>query len=146
MKDGSPGHRAGKAIPSTLRPFLEYASQASFELASTLGVQLGPNRSWVAWAGNLWACRKVPPALQAALCQLSLKHYEDGNGLKGALKSGTLTNVAWHNNGSYYVKSSGHSWSFESAATRLGWNNLWGGLKHVIENEPTDLAVSVHTP
>lgn len=143
MKDGSPGHRAGKAIPSTLRPFLDYTSQASFELASALRVQLGANRSWAAWAGSLWACRKVPSALQETLCQLSSGYHEDDNGIKGALKTGTLTNITWHANGSYYVKSSEHSWNFESDAIKRGWNDLWSGIQHAAQNEHADLAVSV---
>jgi hypothetical protein len=142
MADGNPAHRAGKAIPSALAPFLVYTSQESFELASTLRVQLGPNRSWVAWAGNLWACKKVPSTLQSALCQLSSEHYEDDNSLKGITKTGPITNVAWHNNGSYYIRGREHTWSFESATIKLGWSTLWGGVKHTFQDEPTvDLAV-----
>jgi hypothetical protein len=143
MKDGSPSHRTGKTVPSTLRPFLDYVSRASFELSATLRVQLGANRSWAAWAGNLWACKKVPLALQETLCQLSLNHREDESGMKGVLRASTLTNITWHANGSYYVNNREHSWSFESDTIKRGWNDLWSGLQHVSPHEPTDLAVSI---
>ncbi|KAF2683020.1 hypothetical protein K458DRAFT_369169 [Lentithecium fluviatile CBS 122367] len=140
MKDGSPGHRAGKAIPSTLRPFLNHVFQQSLELASSLRVQLGANRSWVAWAGTVWGCRKVPIELEAALCQISVQYHADNNGIRGVLKSGTLTNVTWNNSGGYYMKSSEHIWSFESAVIQRGWNVLWDGLQHIVQNEDLDLA------
>ena len=143
MNNGSPGHRVGKAIPSTLRPFLEHASQASFEKASALCVQLGADRSWAAWMGTSWACRNVPAALQETLCQLSSDHHKDENGLEGVSNVGSITNVTWHANGSYYVKSSGHDWSFCSAALQQGWNDMWNGIKNVAANEPTELAVSI---
>jgi methylenetetrahydrofolate dehydrogenase (NADP+)/methenyltetrahydrofolate cyclohydrolase/formyltetrahydrofolate synthetase len=140
MLDGSPAYRVGKAVPSTLRPFLNNA-QASPEIASNLRVQLGSNRSWIAWAGSLWACQKVPLALEASLCQLSSEHCKDENGSRGTLKTGSITNVAWHESGSYYVRSGEHIWNFESASIRLGWDTLWDGLKHTLQDEPTDLAV-----
>ncbi|KAJ4299418.1 hypothetical protein N0V90_004663 [Kalmusia sp. IMI 367209] len=117
MKDGSVAHRAGKAIPITLRSFVEHASTTSIELASSLRVQLGVDGSYVAWAGSIWTCCKVPSALRNALHRLSSTHNVDGSGSQGELKSGTLENVAWHGNGSCYVKSGcKHFFEFETTA------------------------------
>jgi methylenetetrahydrofolate dehydrogenase (NADP+)/methenyltetrahydrofolate cyclohydrolase/formyltetrahydrofolate synthetase len=150
MKDGNRGHRAGNAIPSTLRPHLD-SRGALFRLTSgnlasmaELRVKLGVNRSWVVWTGSVWACRRVPSGLMHTLCQLSSEVQEDGNEASGKLKKGPLTDVTWHGNGSFYFKSGGeHSWNFQSDALKQGWNDLWAGIQHVASTEPTtDLAVS----
>lgn len=124
MKDGSPGFRLGKAVPTALQPFIKYASSTTLELALSLRVQLGADGSYVAWAGPNWTSFKVPSGLSSALYQLSSVHIE---GKGGTLKSGSLDYVAWHNNGSYYLKGAEHSWKFQSAFMNQGWNDLWRG-------------------
>ncbi|KAF1972692.1 hypothetical protein BU23DRAFT_643386 [Bimuria novae-zelandiae CBS 107.79] len=104
MKDGSIAHRAGKAIPTELKPFVDYVSKHSEELASSLRVQLGANESFVAWACSRWVEMRAPEGLSRALCKLSTTVTENSNGKQGSIPSGVLKNVAWNNHGSFYIR------------------------------------------
>ena len=48
---------------------------------------------------------------------------------KGELRNGTLDNVQWHANGSFYIKSGHlHLVNFQSELMSSKWNELWGSL------------------
>jgi hypothetical protein len=45
---------------------------------------------------------------------------------KGSLRSGTLDNIQWHANGSFYIKSGArHIWYFNTKLASSTWNDLW---------------------
>ena len=61
---------------------------------------------------------------------------------RGSLK-GTLSQVAWHSDGSYYIDGqAGHFWIFETVTTRAGWSKLWK-RQDTSPKELSELVVSV---
>jgi hypothetical protein len=105
MRDGSIAHRAGTDLPHRLESFVARASSLSQKWASSLRVQLGANESYVAWTGSVWVAHGIPTGLLTALHNASSFDYNDANG--SALKSGTIDNIAWHDNDSWYLKNGG---------------------------------------
>jgi hypothetical protein len=138
MRDGSIAHRAGTDLPQSLESFVARASSLSQECASSLRVQLGANRSYVAWTGSVWVAHGIPKDLLTALHNTSSFSFYDPNG--SALKTGTLDNIAWHDNGSWYFANGG---AHTSSLTDRGADILryaWKDLVHASLSH-ADLAV-----
>lgn len=124
MHDNTASFCVGSAIPAALRQFIERISPAN-DLCSALRVQLGSNDSFVAWAKTSWTCHGVPKALEAELCQSSWTHVRSATATRGSIK-GTLNQVAFHCNGSYYLEcQEGYFWNLESKVIREAWGNFW---------------------
>ena len=142
MADGASTFRVGAGIPSALRQFIDRISPVP-DLCWALRVQLGNNDSFVAWAKTLWACYGVPKALEVELCQLSGSYMRPAAVTKGSLK-GTLSQITWHEDGSYYVEGGeGRFWHFESSITRQAWAKLWSGKNATLSPEElSELVVS----
>ncbi|KAL7774985.1 hypothetical protein CFE70_005900 [Pyrenophora teres f. teres 0-1] len=127
LADGKPSFEYGHGIPRDLISFIRNL-QGSEILLAALRVQLGANDSFVAWSMSAWACANVPPQLQAKLREGSSASL-DGVITKGSLRNGTLDNVQWHANGSFYIKSGHvHLVNFQSKLMDSKWNELWEGL------------------
>ncbi|CAA9962479.1 SH3 3 domain containing protein [Pyrenophora teres f. maculata] len=127
LADGKPSFEYGHGIPRDLISFIRNL-QGSEILLAALRVQLGANDSFVAWSMSAWACANVPPQLQAKLREGSSASL-DGVITKGSLRNGTLDNVQWHTNGSFYIKSGHvHLVNFQSKLMDSKWNELWEGL------------------
>jgi methylenetetrahydrofolate dehydrogenase (NADP+)/methenyltetrahydrofolate cyclohydrolase/formyltetrahydrofolate synthetase len=131
LKNGSIAVRLGAAAPEALRGYIETLS-ASNPLLRRLQVQLGHKDSFVAWSSTAWACsNNIPEGLRRCLCQLS-SHTRDNVGVTlGSLKDHrSLTNVQWHHDGAFYLKTSkGQAWDFKSQAMRDAWRKLWPGVE-----------------
>lgn len=114
-------------------------------------VQLGANDAYIAWSGAEWYCQNVPHSLQAALSQLSSQSLAEYNRGIGRLTSGTISNVAWHGNGTYYLKNNTMNiYEFQSNAVQKGWYKLWDcnpwDKKKVPNYELKDLIVRSFSP
>jgi methylenetetrahydrofolate dehydrogenase (NADP+)/methenyltetrahydrofolate cyclohydrolase/formyltetrahydrofolate synthetase len=139
LANGTSTFRFGSAIPAVLRQFIDKVSLMP-DLCSALRVQLGDNNSFVAWAKTTWACHGIPEALEAELCRMSLAHTRSNTVTRGSFE-GTLSQVMWHSDGSYYVKGQVEDfWNFESSTTLQAWNQLWRGRPD--PKELAELAVS----
>ncbi|KAF9697563.1 hypothetical protein EKO04_004183 [Ascochyta lentis] len=126
MVDGTSTFRVGAAIPPALDQFIQKIKLIP-HLLSALRVQLGDSNSFVAWSKTWWACHGIPKALEAELCQMSWTHMMTAAATRGSLQN-ELKQVAWHNDGSYYIESEqGHDWHFKSDTTQQAWDMLWRG-------------------
>lgn len=124
MTDGTSSIHVGPAIPAALLRFIDKISAAP-DLRSALRVQLGANDSFVAYAKTSWAAHGIPKALEVELCQLSWTHMRSSTVTRGSLK-GTLAQIAWHSDGSYYIDGqAGYFWHFNSSTMRRAWSELW---------------------
>ncbi|KAK7185731.1 hypothetical protein PSPO01_08417 [Paraphaeosphaeria sporulosa] len=128
MQDGTIAHRAGSGIPAGLRCFPDRISSASKERASSLHVQLGANRSYVAWSGSLWVSHGISGGLRAVRHHSSSIDIDDANGSEGVLLSGTIDNMAWHNDSSWYFKNGNAYAELRTGSgaevLREAWHNL----------------------
>jgi methylenetetrahydrofolate dehydrogenase (NADP+)/methenyltetrahydrofolate cyclohydrolase/formyltetrahydrofolate synthetase len=141
LKNGSIGVRLGAAAPKALRRYIENLS-ASNPLLRRLQVQLGHNDSFVAWSSTAWICSdNIPEGLHDHLRQLSSAIRDCVGGTLGSLKDHrSLTNVQWHHDGTFYLKTTtGQAWDFRSKAMRDAWRKLWQGLRDGMLT-PEDLA------
>ncbi|KAJ4350046.1 uncharacterized protein N0V89_008667 [Didymosphaeria variabile] len=156
MKDGGVAHRAGRNLPKALRSFVDRVSASSKESASSLRVQLGANRSYVAWSGLLWVSKRIPKGLRTALFNISSTDFVEANGAPGVLQSGTLDNIAWHDSGNWYVKNRyDHLNNLVGRGARVlqgAWKDLWGNessqgllLPHCYA-ELAYVAINAHSP
>ncbi|KAI2482713.1 hypothetical protein Ptr902_05030 [Pyrenophora tritici-repentis] len=146
LADGNPSFEHGDDIPPALVSFIR-SLRGSQVLLAALRVQLGANDSFVAWSKSAWACANVPPQLRAKLREGSSASLE-GVITKGSLRNGTLDNVQWHANGSFYIKSRHlHLVNFQSKLMDSKWNELWEGLTRSerIRKINGELAVSNQT-
>ncbi|KAF1848906.1 uncharacterized protein K460DRAFT_304513 [Cucurbitaria berberidis CBS 394.84] len=149
--DGANAFQIGHNTPIALRQFILLLSESEHLLAS-LRVQLGDKESFVVWTHTVWACSDIPHALQDKLCQLSSAFRESHGVTKGSLKSGTLDNVQWHRNGTFYAKTpSRHTGFYTTKFMLAAWNELWKErgpeqLSSKIQNELAYVAIDTHAP
>jgi methylenetetrahydrofolate dehydrogenase (NADP+)/methenyltetrahydrofolate cyclohydrolase/formyltetrahydrofolate synthetase len=64
---------------------------------------------------------------------------------KGSLREGTLDDVQWHPNGSFYIKKGDrHLWNFSAHSVSSAWNEMWEGQRRDerIRSIVEELAVS----
>jgi methylenetetrahydrofolate dehydrogenase (NADP+)/methenyltetrahydrofolate cyclohydrolase/formyltetrahydrofolate synthetase len=131
LKNGSIAVRLGAAAPQALRRYIETLSTSN-PLLRRLQVQLGHNDSFVAWSSTAWACsNNIPEGLHRRLRQLS-SHTRDivGVTLGSLMDHRSLTNVQWHHDGAFYLKTTkGQAWDFKSQAMRDAWCKLWPGFE-----------------
>jgi methylenetetrahydrofolate dehydrogenase (NADP+)/methenyltetrahydrofolate cyclohydrolase/formyltetrahydrofolate synthetase len=121
--------RLGESVPRALRNYVDNFGDPKF-LAGTLRVQLGHDGSFVVWSRNSWACHGVPGNLLIRLCELSSGTREGSGITMGSLKTGTLIQVQWNKDGSFYLQSSSaYARWFGSRVLREAWMNLWTGVK-----------------
>ncbi|KAF1833646.1 hypothetical protein BDW02DRAFT_598908 [Decorospora gaudefroyi] len=125
LRDGACDFQIGPDIPPALRSFIQLLT-GSDVLTAALRVQLGDNGSFVAWSKTVWECANVPHLLRAKLCEGSSGSREADGVTQGSLRSGSLDNVQWHADGSFYIKSGErHFWNFTSKLVRSAWSDLW---------------------
>ncbi|KAF2832349.1 FTHFS-domain-containing protein [Ophiobolus disseminans] len=119
--------RLGPQAPRTLFEYIEQISGSSKELLGLLRVQLGKKGSFVAWSKTSWACHNVPEMLRARLCKWSSGTRTQHGMTMGQLSEGALTDVAWHEDGSYFVRTQNNhvSWKFRLDVTHAAWTKLW---------------------
>lgn len=101
----------------------------SKSLLGCLCVQLGKDGSFVVWSKTAWACFNVPKSLVDRLCQLS-SGFRSYNGLtKGSFKGPSIKNIAWHQDGTCFLRTDGDqvSWLFCGEALNEAWEKLWSG-------------------
>lgn len=134
-------------MPRALREYVDNFGAPKY-LEGTLRVQLGHNGSFVVWSRTSWACYGVPEDLRLRLCRLS-SGTRDGNEITmGSLKKGTLIQVQWNQDGSFYLQSSSaYARWFEAQILREAWKNLWPGLKGgmLSPEHIAEIAVSRHS-
>lgn len=144
MKNATCTFRLGQGAPSALREFIQRLG-SSDNVTSFLRVQLGDKESFVVWASKAWACSDVPHPLRVQLCRLSSTSREYNGFMRGSLKNGTLDNVQWHRDGTFYVKSGGlHFWNYQAEIIRAAWKELWKrpGHERLGSTSLNELAVS----
>ncbi|KAF9728780.1 hypothetical protein PMIN03_011702 [Paraphaeosphaeria minitans] len=141
MRDGTIAHRAGSGIPAGLRFFVDRISSASKERASSLRVQLGASRSYVAWSNSRWISRGIPESLLAVLYHLSSPDFDEANGSQGLLMSGTIDNIAWHDSSSWYFKSGSAHEELRTSMEII--KNAWYSLMHA---NLAYVAIDPHSP
>ncbi|KAH8723434.1 hypothetical protein GQ44DRAFT_313788 [Phaeosphaeriaceae sp. PMI808] len=108
-----------------------------------LHVQLGSGGSFLIWNQSAWVCFNIPDTLLNQLYRLSNVTTEFRGVTRGWLKQGTCTNVQWHKDGSYYLRSvEGDSWKYRSGIMQDAWVKLWQGTKNEFQGHETlsDLA------
>ncbi|KAH7383835.1 hypothetical protein BKA66DRAFT_529275 [Pyrenochaeta sp. MPI-SDFR-AT-0127] len=148
--DGTSAFRLGKDAPVALYELVQRLNKPNNRLSS-LRVQLGDGESFVLWSQKAWACSNVPQLLQVKLCQLSSTFREYNSVMKGSLKQGTLDNVQWHRDGTFYMKSGKfHVWHYHADIMRAAWHELWRdtGYKRLdskLENELAYVAIDPHS-
>jgi methylenetetrahydrofolate dehydrogenase (NADP+)/methenyltetrahydrofolate cyclohydrolase/formyltetrahydrofolate synthetase len=137
--------RLGDGLPSALRDYINRIKESSKDLFSMVRVQLGAHGSFVVWAGTAWACYNVPaPLLERLLAKSSGTRASNGMTL-GSIKSSFITNVQWHSDGSFYLRTSSnaHAWYFASSTVRRAWKDLWNdGDAMLTPGHLAELAVS----
>jgi hypothetical protein len=129
-KNGEIAVRLGAAAPKAVREYVDTMS-TSRQLLAKLRVQLGHGNSFVAWSSTVWTCSNdIPGGLHHRL-RLLTSHTRDNVGATlGSFTNETLSNVHWHKDGSYYLKTAkgGQCWDFKSTSMRDAWRSLWQGL------------------
>jgi methylenetetrahydrofolate dehydrogenase (NADP+)/methenyltetrahydrofolate cyclohydrolase/formyltetrahydrofolate synthetase len=81
----------------------------------------------VVWSKIAWACYGVPETLRRRLLQLTSARRV-GNGVtKGSFKDSTIANVAWHEDGSCFLRAQNGlaGWVFGTNTSRDAWDQLW---------------------
>jgi methylenetetrahydrofolate dehydrogenase (NADP+)/methenyltetrahydrofolate cyclohydrolase/formyltetrahydrofolate synthetase len=123
--NGAISLRLGEDAPDALHNYIDRISTSKLLLRS-LRVQLGQDGSFVVWSRTAWACCNVPELLCIQLCFLSSTSRDYNGVTKGSLKNGSITNVQWHEDGSFFLRSSDYCrWAFRTAIMRGAWRNLW---------------------
>ncbi|KAH6621807.1 hypothetical protein C7974DRAFT_425580 [Boeremia exigua] len=124
MIDGTFTFHVGARIPAALRQFINQIRLVP-NLCLGLRVQLGGDDSFVAWSRTSWVCYGVPAALEARLVHMSGNYMRCSGGTNGSFR-GTLSQVTWHKDGSYYLKGQkGYASHFRSSITCKAWRTLW---------------------
>jgi methylenetetrahydrofolate dehydrogenase (NADP+)/methenyltetrahydrofolate cyclohydrolase/formyltetrahydrofolate synthetase len=140
LKNGLVSVRLGDGAPYALHDYIDNISTSNHLLGS-LRVQLGNNASYVLWSRTLWACHNIPEDLCAQLCGLSSNSRVSKGVTKGSLKEQSVTNVQWHEDGSFYIRTSDtHAWNFCANILHGAWRKMWGDSMG--PKDPTELAVS----
>lgn len=147
FKNGATTFRLGKGVPGPLREYVDrFGKQADLE--GTLRVQLGHANSFVVWSRTAWACSdNIPDELRKRLCTISSGTRGGQNITMGSLKKGTLINVQWNMDDSYYLETTyAHGRRFRSAMLVEAWRSLWPGLEACIfgQEHLAEIAVSEH--
>ncbi|KAF5847538.1 hypothetical protein GGP41_000288 [Bipolaris sorokiniana] len=96
-------YRIGTHRPPALEEFLKNSTKSK-TYTSHLWIWFGASDSFVARSKTVWICSKVPPQLTSRLRQMSSYSCTKYNATKGVFKDGTLDDVQWHSNGSFYAK------------------------------------------
>lgn len=137
----------GSAIPRAADRFLSERARPDRKISAHY-VQLGDAESFVAWTKSHWACSYVPEPLRHALCRMSSEYIGSDYLTTGYLTRGTLDNVQWHRDGSFYVKSGDrHIGYYQADITRKAWAHLWSEGKAPLRDRiQAELAVSFRNP
>lgn len=139
---GTHCHQFGRAVPEAAKVFLTFGARGLEH--SRRHVQLGDAHSFVAWAESQWQCSGIPTSLRDALCQLSSHSFNSQSSCWGTLARGTLKNVQWHQDGSFFIQMKDrHIGTLEADMARKAWLHMWseGGVPSK-DSIGTELAVS----
>ncbi|PSN72426.1 hypothetical protein BS50DRAFT_484282 [Corynespora cassiicola Philippines] len=118
----------GQGTPLFLRGLVD---QCNPELLSSLRVQFGVSGSFVIWTNETWVSSGIPKVVQMTLRSVSANFQVFGQVCSGNFKMGALENLAWHRNGSFYIKTAlTYYFDFCTAALKEAWDELWQTPDH----------------
>jgi len=126
-KGGQIAVRLGPGAPRPLFDYIEHISSTSKELLGPIRVQLGSDGSFIVWSKSAWACRNVPETLRFRLSRLSSGTRTHNGMTMGSLKASTILNVAWHKDGSCFLRTLDNhvGWVYRTNTIRAAWDKIW---------------------
>ncbi|KAL6705085.1 hypothetical protein ACN47E_007344 [Coniothyrium glycines] len=146
--DSVPTHRIGTGIPSSLQ---SHIARNNWTTEASLRIQFGASGSYIVWSGTEWASHQIPHRLCERLVQGCNSMVHSTSDIRfGTLHHGTIDNIQWHHDGSWYIKSCGrHMGDFQAMVMQQAWLTFWtlkttNDLVPTIHDELAYVAINPH--